>query len=908
LATLADQCGERGGVEAIPPARADRSRPWERGISRAVGEATWPFVASAEAESEEGVETISTYGVPWNCNGVEQQKTKYLYTSTVNASWQTAAVYPDSTDVLSQDSNTKVWSITTDNGDHVSTDYDRLGRTTSVTDQRGVVHAYTLDSAGRLSADTVDLSNVESGQNVDDAILRIGRTYDDLGRLETVTSYSDTSGTTAVNQVKYRYNGWGKLAQEWRDHAGLVDTQSTPSVQYVYTDGASGGVAKDVRLSKVVYPNYPNGRQVQYGYGTTGAIDDIMSRLATIGDAAGTYAAYRYLGAGKIVSEDYEDIDVKLDYSANDFAALDRFGRVLDQVWTDYGADPDVALDHYRYEYDRSGNRTARDNELHSAFDETYQYDNLDRLASSDRADAFDQSWALDGLGNFSEFDGDGDSQTRTTNAVNEITGIIGGWVSPSYDRAGNMISGPKPGDETARVHYVYDAWNHLVKVYADDSQNPGTPGDLIAEYQYDGTNRRIEKQVTEEGGGPTHVHYFYNHDWQMLEERFVDGEGDTVASNQYVWSARYIDAPVVRFHDGNGDGDCNPETDAADTIRYYAGDANYNVTTTITIGQTETVAEHYVYSAYGEATVYNAAWVTLGGPAEDGPLYCGYFFDAETGNDLARNRYYNVALATWISRDPVGYKGGKNLYEYVGDDPIAKPDPRGTTPQLEKSWAEWWYMAQRCGGACGLKAQGLKYGDVYSDVSKIIAKMTFSDADMSKLPPPKPGEGDYLIPGQQRPAHIDTSVAGDRVKKALQHCIGGAIVATMTSCECSACLSKARADWYLAYSPGEGEPKWTPTFANAALFTYREGRECAGCKGANADNTPGHTEYSSVPPPYGQCRKFVPDPYPTKDRIVACCKDKLIAGQLWLGEDVGNAPDPTWRDPYPDPNPTWPW
>ena len=56
------------------------------------------------------------------------------------------------------------------------------------------------------------------------------------------------------------------------------------------------------------------------------------------------------------------------------------------------------------------------------------------------------------------------------------------------------MISGPKPGDETTRVHYIYDAWNRLTEVRADDS---GSPGALIATYSYDGLNRRIEKEVT---------------------------------------------------------------------------------------------------------------------------------------------------------------------------------------------------------------------------------------------------------------------------------------------------------------------------------------------------------------------------------------------------------------------------
>ena len=120
-----------------------------------------------------------------------------------------------------------------------------------------------------------------------------------------------------------------------------------------------------------------------------------MSRLSSIGDTNGTYAAYKYLGAGRIVEEDYADIDVKLSYldSNGNVTGLDRFGRVADQIWTDYGADPDATLDEYTYTYDRAGNRTSRDNELHAAFDEDYTYDALDRLTDADRADAFDQSW-----------------------------------------------------------------------------------------------------------------------------------------------------------------------------------------------------------------------------------------------------------------------------------------------------------------------------------------------------------------------------------------------------------------------------------------------------------------------------------------------------------------------------------
>jgi RHS repeat-associated protein len=627
--------------------------------------------------------TMTAYNPKGSGNGVQSQATKYLYTSAVNASWQTAAVYPDSTDVLSQNSTTKVWSVTTDNGDHVATEYDRLGRVTSTTDQRGVVHEYTFDSAGRLAADTVtDLG--ESGI-VDDVVLRIGRTYDDIGRLQFVTSYSDTSGTTAVNQVKYEYDSWGNVVREYQEHEATVDG-NTPFVQYDYEAGATSGVAKYVRLDDVVYPD--DNRTVDYDYGTVGAIDDIMSRLAAIGDGTDTYAAYKYLGAGQIATEDYEDIEVNLDHAADNFAALDRFGRVVDQAWTDYGANPDTVLDRYTYEYDRAGNRTARTNELNHDFDETYAYDSLDRLVSADRDNGFDQSWTLDGLGNFSGFDDDGSSQTRSANAANEITAITGGWVAPEYDAAGNMISGPKPGSGTTRVHYLYDAWNRLVIVKADDS---GDPGDTLAEYQYDGTNRRIEKTVTEAGGGPAHVRYCYTHDWQLLEERFVDEQDELVVSNQYVWSPRYIDAPIVRFHDGNADGDY---LDAGDSIRYYTGDANYDVTATLDAA-TGDIVERYVYTPYGTATVYSPTWTNPAGPTADGPLYAGYFFDAESALYQVRNRYYEPSLSRFVGRDPILYQGGANLYGYVANRPAHVTDPYGLKPQGQE-WGVpdffWWY------------------------------------------------------------------------------------------------------------------------------------------------------------------------------------------------------------------------
>ena len=181
-----------------------------------------------------------------------------------------------------------------------------------------------------------------------------------------------------------------------------------------------------------------------------------------------------------------------------------------------------------------------------------------------------------------------------------------------------------------------------------------------------------MEKEVN---AGSVHKHYFYNDDWQMLEERGVNGEGTTIESNDYVWSARYVDSPIVRFHDDNGDGDL---FDAGDNTHYYTTDANHNVTAVIDAA-TGNVATYYTYTPYGQATAYDPNWSNPATPTEDGPLYCGYFFDAESELYQVRNRYYDSSIGGFVTRDPIGYAArDENLYRYVGGNPMIRVDPSG--------------------------------------------------------------------------------------------------------------------------------------------------------------------------------------------------------------------------------------
>jgi len=58
--------------------------------------------------------------------------------------------------------------------------------------------------------------------------------------------------------------------------------------------------------------------------------------------------------------------------------------------------------------------------------------------------------------------------------------------------------------------------------------------------------------------------------------------------------------------------------------------------------------------------------------------LSTGREWDKETGLYYYRARYYDPMDGNFISKDPIGFKGGINLYSYVGQNPINRIDPSG--------------------------------------------------------------------------------------------------------------------------------------------------------------------------------------------------------------------------------------
>ncbi|MDO4629414.1 MAG: RHS repeat-associated core domain-containing protein [Planctomycetia bacterium] len=208
---------------------------------------------------------------------------------------------------------------------------------------------------------------------------------------------------------------------------------------------------------------------------------------------------------------------------------------------------------------------------------------------------------------------------------------IDGSDVSVRCDAAGNMARIPN-------FNLVYDAWNRLVRVTDLD-------GTQIAEYRYDGLNRRVLKITQSETR-----EYYYNKNWQCMEE-YSNG----TLQNSYIWGIRYLDN-LICF---------TPNYTVALT------DANFNV---VAVANQSGLTERYAYTAFGNRIVLAPDYTlrtTTHYPTLTRTL-TSQVLDSETGIMLYRNRYYSANLGRFITRDPIGYESlDRNVYRYVMNSPF---------------------------------------------------------------------------------------------------------------------------------------------------------------------------------------------------------------------------------------------
>jgi RHS repeat-associated protein len=406
-----------------------------------------------------------------------------------------------------------------------------------------------------------------------------------------------------------------------------------------------------------------------------------------------------------VVKVDYTEPDLRCDLahgSGNDpYDGLDRFDRVVDLLWRDYGASVDV--ERVKHGYDRASNRLWRESAVAAGqnpavhMDELYTYDGVYQLKTFKRGDLnatrdaivtgtlkFAQEWSFDATGNWTNFkeDATGDGtfeldQNRTHNKFNEITQIAASSSHIAHDRAGNTTIVPKPNDWNAHHDNIFDAWDREVTV--KDGANK------VTDNGYDALNRRTLKKVYTAGTLTLTRHYYYSDQWQILEE---SKDLNTLPDRQFVWGRRYLDDLILRDRDADGlsaTGNLGITGSGLEERLYCVQDANWNVTAVA--DATGDVRERFTYAAFGKPSFLTAVYTSLSESSYDWEtLFAGYRFDKESGSYNQRHRDLESPLGRWGTRDPIARQEllsrtgsiSANLYVYASGNPLNRLDPTG--------------------------------------------------------------------------------------------------------------------------------------------------------------------------------------------------------------------------------------
>lgn len=193
-----------------------------------------------------------------------------------------------------------------------------------------------------------------------------------------------------------------------------------------------------------------------------------------------------------------------------------------------------------------------------------------------------------------------------------------------TYDANGNLIG---DGANT----YTWDARNRL--------------GSIIgASFQYDPFGRRQSRTV-----GSTATKFLYDG-----LNRVQELNGSTVTAN--LLTGLNVDEVLTR-------------TDSTGARNFLSDALGSTLALTDSTGAVQT---QYTFEPFGNTTG--------SGQANANPIE--YTGRENEGNGLYyyRARYYNPTIGRFISEDPMGFRGGINVYAYVGNNLLAGSTPSGWT------------------------------------------------------------------------------------------------------------------------------------------------------------------------------------------------------------------------------------
>lgn len=479
---------------------------------------------------------------------------------------------------------------------------------------RGVTTAYSYDAAGLLLG-------TDYGDLTPDVLFA----YDRLGR--------QISAITTVSTNFFSYASYSGFDLESEIQNGSTITRSQDAF------GRSVGFNLGIDY------------EFAYDYNESGRV----SSLSSLSFSVSTVAKYDYLiGTDMIKSMTNTD---GLTWTRTFESNRDRI-TIVSNRWND------SSINVFDYVNDPVGRHTQRtDFALGSAVTNTFHYNARSEVSSASMY-ANTYGYIYDPIGNRVQ-SAIGNGTTAMTNtyeasALNQYSIITCQSNSLqtnalSYDLDGNMLT-------NGVMSYTWDAENRLVSVCSN--------GVTLVSNTFDHKSRRIMKNSH---GGSDRTEYLYD-GWNLVREIQHPGfPTDHGSTNFYFWGFDHSRT----FQGVGGVGGLlavittsSNQYNSLD-VCFPSCDANGNVVDYIRANGT--VVAHFEYDAFGNTVSQS------GERADDFMVrFSTKPLDAEISLYYYGYRYYSPQLGRWLSRDPIGDRGGNNLYLTVDNDLINKIDVLG--------------------------------------------------------------------------------------------------------------------------------------------------------------------------------------------------------------------------------------
>ncbi|WP_337261485.1 MULTISPECIES: RHS repeat-associated core domain-containing protein [unclassified Serratia (in: enterobacteria)] len=537
------------------------------------------------------------------------------------------------------DRNGQLLTETLPEGEQTRYQYDAAGRLTQRIDPKGFILNYTWDEANRPA-------KLEQ-RNPQKTLIRTTTYHWDP--TDNLTGWSDTDLTqpaglqTTAAVLTY---------DDANRKTGETITYSTPTGPYTLSYQA--GYSLGGKQTKLVWPD---GTDITYAYSAHGQLKSVTLP----GEGTLTVTDYTWLEPKQIL------LPGGITQTRTHTGLLNLESLKIDVP----GGSVPLTLDNTYGTRQQLTTRTRTDatDKGSKTLTETYGYDSELRLTNvdSDSGGLFGKStetFTLDPVANRIKQDGN----TWTYNKNNRLIqrGEGADKVTYTYDDNGNQITQTQNGQT---LHYTYDSLNRLTAV-----RNTGKQ--LIARYGYDPLNRRIWKeQYRDSNGTPLtpakRTYYLYSDDSLIAEatQTLTLNADETITADQNPEiTTQYGPNPQKPFTTGTLF--LKTKNQHNETVFGYYHHDHLDTPIQIT-DKSGNILWAARYHAFGKATITTSSITS-------NLRFPGQYHDDETGMHYNWNRYYDPSTGRYVTQDPIGLRGGINIYAYVGGSSVNRIDPLG--------------------------------------------------------------------------------------------------------------------------------------------------------------------------------------------------------------------------------------